>query len=118
LSRQSNNIAPINTKVPKNRYIQSNDERPATPILPKTPVVPLRSANQPDEEEKELLRKQAQSAQYSYGSQIKDGIMDGQITRQETRDGLNVEGMYSYSDGFFMRTVHYAADENGYRVIK
>lgn len=33
-------------------------------------------------------------------------------------DGLNLRGMYSYSDGFFRRTVHYAADEGGYRVTK
>lgn len=26
--------------------------------------------------------------------------------------------MYSYSDGFFKRTVHYEADEGGYRVVK
>lgn len=38
--------------------------------------------------------------------------------RQETRDGLNLAGLYSYSDGFFRRTVHYEADENGYRVTK
>lgn len=34
------------------------------------------------------------------------------------RDGLSLTGMYSYSDGFFRRTVHYAADEGGYRVTK
>lgn len=33
-------------------------------------------------------------------------------------DGLALKGMYSYSDGFFRRTVHYAADEGGYRVTK
>lgn len=33
-------------------------------------------------------------------------------------DGLSLKGMYSYSDGFFRRTVHYAADEGGYRVTK
>ena len=32
--------------------------------------------------------------------------------------GSKVSGMYSYSDGFVMRTVYYEADENGYRVIK
>ncbi|KAE8738922.1 Cuticle Protein CPR RR Unclassified 25 [Frankliniella occidentalis] len=41
-----------------------------------------------------------------------------QQVRQETRDGLNLAGLYSYSDGFFRRTVHYEADENGYRVTK
>ncbi len=33
-------------------------------------------------------------------------------------DGLALKGVYSYSDGFYKRTVHYVADENGYRVIK
>lgn len=40
------------------------------------------------------------------------------IAREETRDGTKVSGMYSYSDGFVMRTVFYEADENGYRVVK
>ena len=38
--------------------------------------------------------------------------------RSEQRDGLALKGMYSYSDGFFRRTVHYEADEGGYRVVK
>lgn len=29
-----------------------------------------------------------------------------------------MRGSYSYSDGFFQRTVHYTADEGGYRVTK
>lgn len=33
-------------------------------------------------------------------------------------DGLSLRGSYSYSDGFFQRTVHYEADEGGYRVTK
>jgi hypothetical protein len=31
---------------------------------------------------------------------------------------FKVNGSYSYSDGFVLRTVEYQADENGYRVIK
>lgn len=34
------------------------------------------------------------------------------------RDGTKVSGTYSYTDGFVRRTVHYEADENGYRVVK
>ncbi|KAL9703899.1 hypothetical protein quinque_007417 [Culex quinquefasciatus] len=60
----------------------------------------------------------AKSAQYSYDSSIDDSIMDQKITRQETREGLALKGMYAYSDGFYKREVHYVADEKGYRVVK
>lgn len=71
-----------------------------------------------DEDRAELERIQNESAQYSFNSHIDDQINDGTIQREETRDGTKVTGMYSYSDGFVMRTVHYEADENGYRVVK
>ncbi|XP_073833436.1 cuticular protein 51A [Musca autumnalis] len=71
-----------------------------------------------DEDKAELERIQNESAQYSFNSHIDDQINDGTIAREETRDGTKVTGMYSYSDGFVMRTVHYEADENGYRVVK
>ncbi|XP_075156437.1 cuticular protein 51A [Haematobia irritans] len=74
--------------------------------------------DQDDEDKAELERIQNESAQYSFNSQIDDQINDGTIAREETRDGTKVSGMYSYSDGFVMRTVHYEADENGYRVVK
>lgn len=72
-----------------------------------------------EDEEERLLReqKEAQSAHYSFGSSIQDTINDHAIVRQETRDGVALKGMYSYSDGFYTRTVHYEADENGYRVV-
>ena len=60
----------------------------------------------------------ARSAHYSFDSSIKDTIQDSSHTRQETRNGLSLTGLYSYSDGFFKRTVHYEADEAGYRVTK
>lgn len=63
-------------------------------------------------------REQAESAQYSFGTNIQDSINDHSISRQEERNGLALRGMYSYSDGFFKRTIHYEADENGYRVVK
>ncbi|XP_005188011.1 uncharacterized protein LOC101897869 [Musca domestica] len=74
--------------------------------------------DQDDEDKAELERIQNESAQYSFNAHIDDQINDGTIAREETRDGTKVTGMYSYSDGFVRRTVHYEADENGYRVVK
>ena len=65
-----------------------------------------------------LFERQAKNAKYSFNSSIMDNIMDNTQTREEVRNGLLVTGVYSYSDGFFHRTVHYEADQNGYRVIK
>lgn len=82
--------------------------------LPETIVEP-----KPETEEQRLLREeQARNAHYSFGTSIDDGINDHSIHRQETRNGLALRGMYSYSDGFYHRTIHYVADENGYRVTK
>lgn len=64
------------------------------------------------------VEDQAKSAYYNFGTEVKDTINDHEHTRQETREGLKLTGMYSYSDGFFKRTVHYVADEGGYRVTK
>lgn len=63
-------------------------------------------------------RRQAESAKYSFSSDVQDDINGNLHQRQETRDGTKVTGSYTYEDGFFRRTVHYVADENGYRVIK
>jgi hypothetical protein len=68
--------------------------------------------------EEELFQKQARNAKYSFNSAINDNIMDNTQIRQENRNGLELSGFYSYSDGFYKRTVHYKADENGYRVTK
>lgn len=68
--------------------------------------------------EEELFQKQAKNAKYSFDSAINDNIMDNTQIRQEKRDGLELSGLYSYSDGFYKRTVHYEADEHGYRVTK
>lgn len=77
--------------------------------------IPVRSES---EEERLLRLEQARNAHYSFGTSVDDGINDHSIHRQETREGLALRGMYSYSDGFFKRTIHYKADENGYRVVK
>jgi hypothetical protein len=68
--------------------------------------------------EEELFQVQARNAKYSFDSTINDNIMDNNQVRQEKRDGLVLTGLYSYSDGFYKRTVHYKADERGYRVTK
>lgn len=62
--------------------------------------------------------EEAKSAHYAFSESVQDTINDHAIERVEERDGLKLKGLYSYSDGFFKRTVHYEADENGYRVIK
>lgn len=64
----------------------------------------------------EELQNQAKSAYYKFGTSVRDTINDHEHVRQEVREGLAVTGMYSYSDGFFRRTVYYTADEGGYRV--
>jgi len=68
--------------------------------------------------EDELFQEQARNAKYSFDSTINDNIMDNNQVRQEKRNGLALTGLYSYSDGFYKRTVHYKADEHGYRVTK
>ncbi|XP_053679124.1 uncharacterized protein LOC128730116 [Anopheles nili] len=72
----------------------------------------------PEGSEETLEKIQAKSAQYAYNTSVNDTINDHTITRQEERNGLSLKGMYSYSDGFFKRTVHYVADDKGYRVVK
>lgn len=71
-----------------------------------------------DEEARRYREEQARNAHYTFGTSIDDSINDHSIHRQETRKGLALKGMYSYSDGYFKRTIHYEADENGYRVVK
>lgn len=66
----------------------------------------------------EEFKKQAESAKYQFASDVNDGISGNQHHRDEVRDGVNVKGSYSYSDGYFKHTVHYIADDKGYRVIK
>ncbi|XP_055676989.1 uncharacterized protein LOC129786165 [Lutzomyia longipalpis] len=70
-----------------------------------------------DELDEDKRLKEAKRAHYSFSESVQDTINDHAIERTEERDGLKLKGLYSYSDGFFKRTVHYEADENGYRVI-
>lgn len=57
-------------------------------------------------------------AYYKFDTSIQDTINDQSVIRHEEREGVNLRGLYSYSDGFFRRTVHYEADKDGYRVTK
>lgn len=61
---------------------------------------------------------QNEHAQYHFSTKIDDRINDLTNERNEIRNGLSVEGHYSYSDGYTKRTVYYVADDKGYRVIK
>lgn len=125
--------------------VMFEERRPAASRLPIAPVVPVASIRTPanrrrpqsnnvgnrfqdiideieplteKEEERRFREEQARNAHYTFGTSIDDGINDQSIHRQETRNGLALKGMYSYSDGFFRRTIHYEADEKGYRVVK
>ncbi|KAL1502401.1 hypothetical protein ABEB36_007547 [Hypothenemus hampei] len=65
----------------------------------------------------ELEKQQNIAAKYEFSSDIEDHISDLTHQRAEQRNGLTVKGVYSYSDGHYKRTVHYEADENGYRIV-
>ena len=66
----------------------------------------------------DLTAQADRSAHYYFRSDVDDGIKDGRMQREESRNGLVVNGSYSFSDGFFQRTIEYRADEHGYRVTK
>lgn len=89
---------------------------PTTPIV--APEHEIKQFNRNLDSEEEIQNQENKNAHYSFASSVQDSINDHSITRQETRNGLALSGMYSYSDGFFKRTVHYEADEGGYRVVK
>lgn len=69
-------------------------------------------------EREEYEKYQNENAQYSFNSSVDDKINDGQISRNEEREGGTVRGSYSYFDGFVKRRVEYIADKDGYRVLK
>lgn len=116
--RRNPNVA-LRNQLPTNQQFGGHDiVQPSTvrnvPITRETEEEHLAS----EEQERLIREEQAKNAHYTFGTMIDDKINDHSIQRQETRDGLALKGMYSYSDGFFKRTVHYEADENGYRVVK
>lgn len=68
--------------------------------------------------QEEIFRDQAKNAKYEFASDVVDDINGNDHQREEVRDGLKVVGKYSYRDGYYKRTVHYEADDKGYRVVK
>jgi hypothetical protein len=74
------------------------------------------SSTPPNYKPNEFELEQNRAARYEFSSNIEDHINDLMQQRDEVRDGLNVKGSYSYSDGYYKRTVHYEADDKGYRV--
>lgn len=75
------------------------------------------SSSNSHQENERIAEEQNRNAKYDFAMAFDDGIMDSSQIRTESRDGSKVSGSYSYSDGYFKRTVQYEADENGYRVI-
>ena len=92
--------------------------RNVEPVLLQARSFPEAESTEGEEDRRLREHEEAKSAHYAFSSSVQDSINDHAISRSETRDGLALTGMYSYSDGFFKRTVHYQADENGYRVVK
>lgn len=111
--------APIQQASPQ-KFQQSSFETPVAPVRrpakrPSASVAPLSTQSADD---LAIIQQQNANAKYAFASNLENSIHDNALQRQEVRDGLALRGMYSYSDGFFKRTVQYEADENGYRVIK
>lgn len=98
------------------RSTQNRQKIVALPPVSQTTEQPRRTTT--EQATSEELEDQAKSAYYKFGTSVHDTINDHEHVRHEVREGLALKGMYSYSDGFFRRTVHYEADEGGYRVVK
>ncbi|XP_017094233.2 uncharacterized protein Cpr51A isoform X1 [Drosophila bipectinata] len=81
-------------------------------------AAPREETEQERQDREEAERYQNENAQYAFNSKVDDKINDGQITREEQREGGTVRGSYSYFDGFVQRRVEYIADKDGYRVLK
>lgn len=96
--------------------VRTAEDRPKLVTPPPIPTT-IRPRTTTEPETPEELEEQAKTAYYKFGTSVKDTINDHEHVRQEVRDGLALKGMYSYSDGFFRRTVYYEADEGGYRVV-
>jgi len=67
------------------------------------------------EEEEEYNRKLSANAQYEYGYKVADNEAQTYMSHDETRNGANVEGQYSYVDSTgALVTVTYTAGPEGY----
>lgn len=64
------------------------------------------------------FKASAKNARYYFAADVDDEVSDVKSHRHELRFGVEVVGSFSYSDGFVVREVKYAADEDGYRVIR
>lgn len=60
----------------------------------------------------------AKRAKYYFSADVDDGISDLSQHRYEMRNGLDVKGYFSYSDGYQLRKVSYVADSDGYRIVR
>jgi hypothetical protein len=68
-----------------------------------------------EEEEAEYNRKLSANAQYNYGYKVNDPDFSTFLSQEETRDGSNVQGQYSYVDSNgSLVTVTYTAGPDGY----
>lgn len=68
------------------------------------------------EEELEYNRKLSANAQYEYGYKVADSEAQTYMTHDESRNGANVEGQYSYVDATgALVTVSYTAGPEGYQ---
>lgn len=61
---------------------------------------------------------QNENANYAFSYSVDDGINGLTQEREETRKGKSITGHYSFSDGFFYRSIYYVADEGGFRIVK
>lgn len=116
----------VNVPVPKVRRVvkkvRLQEKQPSETINYPENALPLSAKNEEtssiNQENRLREEEENKNAHYSFSSSVQDSINDHAIQRSETRDGLSLTGMYSYSDGFFKRTIHYKADQDGYRVVK
>ena len=68
-----------------------------------------------EEEEAEYNRKLSANAQYNYGYKVNDPDFSTFMAHEETREGSNVQGQYSYVDSNgSLVTVTYTAGPDGY----
>ncbi|XP_060533711.1 uncharacterized protein LOC132706398 [Cylas formicarius] len=107
------NKRPTGGTVPKTVHVENAI---VNPIDQETTIDEVRVPAPKNYVPHEFERKQNEAARYEFSSNIDDHISDLTHQRSETREGLAVRGMYSYSDGYYQRTVHYEADQNGYRI--
>ncbi|KAK9871993.1 hypothetical protein WA026_015238 [Henosepilachna vigintioctopunctata] len=113
----SNLVKKLVKIVPKMKIEVQPKAEPEFELRPRGDVFTTKPKTRNDYQNDES-KIQNQNAKYTFASDVKDTINGNVHQRHEQREGNKVTGMYTYEDGFFRRTVHYEADENGYRVVK